>query len=115
MIDELQVPDSLPNYSLYFSRAVAQLHKDPGKPWTTKEKDILAKEIGVYAGQNRKVYCNHKTNELLEVPVVATIIQDLEHHRLPKYVCLIKWLSTGGLMTEAPKLISEIARIFLKD
>lgn len=115
MIDELQVPDRLPNLALYYDRAVKAYFKKPSLAWSHREANTLSEIIGKWAAKRRKEYCNDKTRQFLEIPALSAIISDVEVYGLHKYTCLIKWLDPNGIAKEAPDLVSEIAKKFLSD
>lgn len=114
MLEELNIPDSLPNIAGYYDKAVKAFFKDPTKKWTFGEIDKLSEIMGKYAARNKREYSNHYAHSyVLDVPAVGSITRDIEVHGLPRNVCLLKWLSIDGLASKVPGLISEISRTFL--
>lgn len=111
--DSIKVPDSLPNLAVYYERAITSFFSNPMKRWSEEEVRAIGELVGDYAGHLAKKYGHINCSQILDVPAAATVLKDIDELRLPKHVCLLKWLAPEGICTQEPALVSEIAKRFL--
>lgn len=99
---ELNIPESFPNFSRLYHEVLTQLSENGLEPFGDNE----AFNMGLILGLELEDLSN---------PLIYRILEEVDFFQVPKWVALLGWISPYGLAAQEPKLFLRIAKYLLGD